>query len=306
MSLQKNKTLLLDSYVVVEKIGSGSFGDVYLAKRKRTNTMVAIKVEEKKKASRMENEYKIYKRLHKNGMNIGIPQIHDFMQTPTFNVMCMQLLGPSLEDVFNKCARKFSTNTTLKLGISIIGLLKNFHNNRFIHRDIKPNNFLIGRTDEENQVFLMDFGLSKQYIDKKMIHNKFREGRSLIGTARYASINMHMGIEPSRRDDLESVGYMLVYFAQGSLPWQGLKKKKNQSNIETIGDVKLCTNLSHLCDGLPDCFMEYIIYCRKLKYEEDPDYDYLIDLFDKYYKENGSPEYEWVTQTHQKSSSNTK
>ena len=155
MSLQKNKTLLLDSYVVVEKIGSGSFGDVYLAKRKRTNTMVAIKVEEKKKASRMENEYKIYKRLHKNGMNIGIPQIHDFMQTPTFNVMCMQLLGPSLEDVFNKCARKFSTNTTLKLGISIIGLLKNFHNNRFIHRDIKPNNFLIGRTDEENQVFLM-------------------------------------------------------------------------------------------------------------------------------------------------------
>ena len=288
------KAILLDSYVVMDSIGSGSFGEVYKAKRKTTDTLVAMKTEDRKKVSRIEHEYKIYKKLIKNNVTDIIPDIYDFIQTPTFNIMCMELLGPCLEDLFLKNNRKFSLSTVLKLGENLVKILHLIHSSQFVHRDIKPNNFLIGLDAQVSSVYIMDFGLSKRYIDNKGEHMKFREGRSLIGTARYASLNMHMGIEPSRRDDLESVGYMLIYFANGSLPWQGLKRKKDQNQIEIIGEVKLATSLKNLCGNLPDCFGEYIIYCRNLKFDETPDYDYLSHLFSQTYKSGGfNGGYDW-------------
>jgi len=290
-----NKTAVLDSYILIEKIGSGSFGEVYTAKRKKNDLLVAIKVEDRKAQSRMENEYRIYKRLYKNGVDYGIPKIYDFMQTSDFNIMCMQLLGPSLDDVFCQHDKQFNLSTVLKLGIDIIKLIEKLHTAKFIHRDIKPNNFLIGKDSDNENVYVMDFGLSKRYVDTKNNHMKFRNNRSLIGTARYASVNMHMGIEPSRRDDLESVGYMLIYFLKGSLPWQGLKKRKKSKHIELIGEIKICTTLDTLCSDLPKCFEEYIIYCRKLKFEEEPDYDYLISLFEDIQKSmNIELSYEWT------------
>ena len=289
------KTILLDSYIVLDSIGSGSFGEVYKARRKTTDTLVAMKTEDRKKVSRIEHEYKIYKKLKKNNVVKIIPDIYDFIQTPTYNIMCMELLGPCLEDLFSKNGRKFSLATVLKLGENLVKILHEIHSSNFIHRDIKPNNFLIGLEGNISSVYVMDFGLSKRYIDNRGDHMKFRNGRSLIGTARYASLNMHMGIEPSRRDDLESVGYMLIYFANGSLPWQGLKKKKDHSQIEVIGEVKLGTSLKHLCGNLPECFSEYIIYCRNLKFDELPDYDYLSHLFSQTYKSGGfRGEYDWV------------
>jgi casein kinase I family protein HRR25 len=173
-------------------------------------------------------------------------------------------------------------------------LLENLHSTNFIHRDIKPNNFLIGRENNENHIYITDFGLSKRF----MINNKhipFRDKRSLIGTTRYASINMHIGIEPSRRDDLESLGYVLVYFIKGILPWQGLPKKKGISNIEQIGEVKMCTNLDTLCKGIPNCFKEHIKYCRNLKFDEEPDYKYLQSLYKNTCTElNITPSFEWI------------
>lgn len=269
-------TILTDNYVIIEQLGSGSFGEVFLA-RHRSGKMVAAKVESKNDQKRLITEYRIYDYLHKNNYGIGLPKIYDFMNSQDFNIMFMQLLGPSLEDKFHKYSKSFNLPTLFLIADQIIVLLRKLHERKFIHRDIKPNNFLIGNKDN-GQIYIMDFGLSKKYVSNDQ-HIKYKDKRSLIGTARYASINMHLGIEPTRRDDLESVGYMLVYFAKGRLPWQGIKKKRKSKLIELIGESKMCTGLDILCSGLPPCFKRYINYCRNLKFDEIPDYEFCRKLF---------------------------
>lgn len=293
MSDEENKKCIVsDNYIFIKKIGSGSFGEVYLAEYKNGG-YVAAKIEDRKKSPRIINEYKIYNYLHKKNFTIGLPKIYDFIQTPYYNMMFMQLLGPSLEDIFVKSGRIFTLPTVFKLALQLITLMKDLHATNFVHRDIKPNNFLIGRDNHKDQIYMMDFGLSKKYITNGK-HIEFRDNRSLIGTARYASRNMHMGFEPARRDDLESVGYMLVYFLKGSLPWQGLKKEKNVSHLDVIGNCKMCTSIETLCHGVPECFAEYVRYCRKLKFEECPDYQIIQKIFvDGYTKENIEPKFEW-------------
>jgi casein kinase 1 len=283
----KQMSLLSDNYIIIKKLGSGSFGEVYLSQHK-DGGYVAAKIEDRTKPKRVLNEYKIYRYLHKCGFVTGLPNIYDFIETPNYNFMFMQLLGPSLEDMFNKYNRKFQLPTVLLLATQLITLLETLHKYKFIHRDIKPNNFLVGR-EKRDQVYIMDFGLSKKYTTTTK-HIKFRNNVSLIGTARYASINMHMGIEPTRRDDMESVGYMLIYFIKGVLPWQGLKKKEGITNINLIGEVKISTSITTLCQGLPNCFAEYIKHCRNLKFDDTPDYDYLRNLF----KTDTQPIYEWI------------
>lgn len=285
-------TRLFNDYNLIEQIGSGSFGEVYLA-RYKSGGYVAVKVEDNKKAHRIYNEYKIYKYLHNTGFSKGLPKIYDYLQSPDYNIMVIQLLGPSLEDLFNKYSRKFTLQTVFLIIDQLLILLKQLHNAKYIHRDIKPNNFLIGRDKNKSQIFMMDFGLSKKYIVNNK-HIEFNDKKSLIGTARYASINMHMGIEPSRRDDLESIGYMLIYFIKGSLPWQGIKKQKGNKHIDEIGKIKMNTDLEKLCESLPDCFKEYLLYCRNLGFDQNPDYDYLAQLFKQTSKKiNIVPNFQW-------------
>jgi len=284
--------ILLDEYTIIEQIGSGSFGTIYLGEHCH-GKQVALKVEEKTKTPRVYNEYKIYKQLARGNFKTGLPKIYDFIKTSDYNILVMQLLGPSLDDVFKINNNKFSLATVFLIAIQIITLLKKLHNNNYIHRDIKPNNFLIGIGSNVNQIYIMDFGLSKPYmIDGK--HIEFRNKRSLIGTARYSSVNMHMGIEPTRRDELESVGYMLVYFIKGVLPWQGIKKQKNVTHLKSIGDKKMCVPLDTLCEGMPPCFKKYLRYCKKLKFDETPDYNYMINLFESESKNLGiKPKFDW-------------
>jgi serine/threonine protein kinase len=268
---------LKQKYKLLIRLGKGSFGSVYHIMHKETGNEQAVKIEEKSSRSQLKNEYKIYKNLIRNGVS-GIPNIVDYFESKKLCFMIMQLLGDSLDHKFNNYG-KFDLSTVLKLGIKIIGLLENIHDAGYLHRDIKPNNFLVGTGHDYNKIYVMDFGLSKKYITNDGEHIKFRDGRSLVGTARYASINVHMGFEPSRRDDLESVGYMLIYFLKKKLPWQGLKKKKNIDQVKLIGDVKMKTSLNYLCYDLPQCFGKYLVYCKNLKFEEKPNYKYLMNLF---------------------------
>lgn len=276
----------MDNCVLIKKIGFGSFGDVYLA-RDSESKFIAVKMEKKStKKSRLKQEFKMYKIIKQSGFTKGLPEVFCYMQTDDYNIMTMELLGANLNTLMMKNKGSFDLNTVLKLGIEITTLLEKFHSAGFIHRDIKPNNFLVGQENNKHIVHIMDLGLSKKYTQSDGTHMSLKSDKSLVGTARYTSVNIHMGLEPSRRDDLESVGYMLVYFLLGSLPWQGLKKDKNVDHIEKIGQTKIHANIKKMCKDIPPCFHEYINYCRNLGFASSPDYSFLKSLFlkeaDKY------------------------
>lgn len=270
--------MIQDNYNILIELGSGSFGSVWKVLDIHTNEEFAMKIEEKNNKSRLKNEYNIYRKLIKNGLIYGIPKIKCYFESNKKCYMIMELLGKSLDQILNELPNGFEINNVLYLGKVIISLLEIIHNLGYLHRDIKPNNFLFGHTD--NNLYIMDFGLSKKYIDDNGQHIKLKIGKSLIGTARYASINVHNGYEPSRRDDLESVGYMLIYLITKKLPWQGLKKQENVDQTKIIGECKKNTPLDILCKNLPNCFKSYLEYCKNLEYDENPNYIYLKNLFE--------------------------
>jgi casein kinase 1 alpha len=265
-------------YRLVRKIGSGSFGDIYLALNITNGEEVAVKLESTKaRHPQLLYESKLYKILQGGS---GIPHIRWFGQEREYNVLVMDLLGPSLEDLFNFCSRRFTMKTVLMLAEQMIIRIEYVHSKNFIHRDIKPDNFLMGIGRHCNKLFLIDFGLAKKFFDNRTrAHISYREDKNLTGTARYASINAHLGIEQSRRDDMESLGYVLMYFNKGSLPWQGLKAANKKQKYEKISEKKMSTNVEVLCKGFPAEFAMYLNYCRALRFEEKPDYTYLRQLF---------------------------
>lgn len=292
----KNSDQLINKYIILTSVGKGAFGDVYKATRITDNLDVAMKIEKRCAAiTRLIPEYKIYQKLFSRKCRSGIPRVYEFIQTDDYNIMIMELLGNSLEDIFNAVGRKFSISTVLFLGINILKLMEQVHNSGFVHRDIKPNNFLIGYHNKQ-KIYLTDFGLSKEFVTSTNAHIKETFNHSVIGTARYSSINMHLGIEPSRRDDLESIGYMLIYFAKGRLPWQGICRDKSKENIfESIGNIKLATKLETLCEDMPNCFIAYLNYCHNLRFEEKPNYKFLIKMFSETIKINNfNCTYEWL------------
>ncbi|KAK3161717.1 hypothetical protein QOZ80_1BG0080570 [Eleusine coracana subsp. coracana] len=260
------------------KIGSGSFGEIYLGTNIQTNEEVAIKLENvKTKHPQLLYESKIY-RILQGGT--GIPNVRWFGVEGDYNVLVMDLLGPSLEDLFNFCSRKLSLKTVLMLADQMINRVEFVHGKSFLHRDIKPDNFLMGLGRRANQVYIIDFGLAKKYRDTSTHqHIPYRENKNLTGTARYASVNTHLGIEQSRRDDLESLGYVLMYFLRGSLPWQGLKAGTKKQKYEKISEKKVATSIEGLSRGYPTEFASYFHYCRSLRFDDKPDYSYLKRLF---------------------------
>jgi casein kinase 1 len=198
----------------------------------------------------------------------------------SFNVLVMDLLGYSLEDLFNRCGRRFSLKTVLMIADQVLLRLEYIHSKSFIHRDIKPDNFLIGLGRRSNIIYVIDFGLAKRYRDPKThVHIMYRENKHLTGTPRYASINNHLGIEQSRRDDLESLGYVFMYFLRGSLPWQGIRANTKKQKYQKIMEKKMATPIDLLCKGFPDEFRIYFEYCRALRFADKPDYSYLRRLF---------------------------
>ncbi|CAI5454695.1 unnamed protein product [Caenorhabditis angaria] len=267
------------------KIGSGSFGDIYLGQNIQTNEEVAVKLEcVKSKHPQLHIESRLY-RIMLGG--IGIPEVRWCGLEGDYNVMVMELLGPSLEDLFNFCQRKFTLKTVLLLADQMLSRVEFIHMRDYIHRDIKPDNFLMGLGKRGNLVYIIDFGLAKRYRDSKNVHISYRENKNLTGTARYASINTHRGIEQSRRDDIESLGYVFMYFNRGTLPWQGLKAVTKRQKYELISERKCSTRVEDLCAGYPEAFAAYLNYCRGLGFEESPDYSHLRQLFRNLFHRQG-------------------
>ncbi|OCH95562.1 CK1/CK1/CK1-G protein kinase [Obba rivulosa] len=284
-------------YRVGKKIGEGSFGVIFEGTNLLNSQTVAIKFEPRKaEAPQLRDECRSYRIL---AGCPGIPQIYHFGQEGLHNILVIDLLGPSLEDLFDMCGRKFSTKTVCMAACQMLTRVQTIHEKNLIYRDIKPDNFLIGRpgTKGANIVHVVDFGMAKQYRDPKTKqHIPYRERKSLSGTARYMSINTHLGREQSRRDDLEALGHVFMYFLRGSLPWQGLKAATNKQKYEKIGEKKQTTPIKELCEGFPEEFGIYLNYVRKLGFEETPDYDFLRDLFAKVLKNNGDVDdqvYDW-------------
>jgi len=193
----------------------------------------------------------------------------------------MNILGPSLRDLFKFCNKKFTEQTILLLADQLLSRIEYLHSKNFIHRDIKPANFVMGLDMSQlNQVYMIDFGLAKKYCDSKTgKHIPCIKHRSLTGSARYASINAHLTIEQSRRDDLESLGFVLVWFALGKLPWQGIKANSRKILNYKIMQKKINTPIEKLCKQLPSAFNTYFDYCRALEFDEKPSYISLRKLF---------------------------
>ncbi|KAG0256293.1 casein kinase I [Mortierella polycephala] len=285
-------------YRVGKKIGEGSFGIIYEGTNLLNNQQVAIKFEPRKSdAPQLRDEYRTYKIL---AGSTGIPNAYYFGQEGLHNILCIDLLGPSLEDLFDMCGRKFTIKTVVMVAKQMLCRIQTIHEKNLIYRDIKPDNFLVGRphTKNANLVHVVDFGMAKQYRDPKTKqHIPYRERKSLSGTARYMSINTHLGREQSRRDDLEAMGHVFMYFLRGGLPWQGLKAATNKQKYEKIGEKKQSTPIKELCEGFPEEFGIYLNYVRKLSFEETPDYDFLRDLFTKALKSMNEVEdgiYDWM------------
>lgn len=261
------------------KIGSGSFGDVYLGNNIETGAEVAIKLESAKtRRPQLALEYHVYRVL---AGGVGIPIVRWYGKEGSYNVMVMEILGPSLEDLFKFCSRRFTMKTVLLLANQVLSRIEHVHTNNYIHRDMKPDNLLIGLGKRKTQqVYIIDFGLAKQYRDRSThVHIPYREQKSMTGTARYASVNTHLGIEQSRRDDLESFGFVLMYFNRGSLPWQNLKARTKKEKYTKIAEKKLSTSVELLCKHFPPEFATYLNYVRGLTFDEEPNYKHLRQLF---------------------------
>lgn len=283
------KLLFMDRFEIESTflLGKGSFGEIYISKDLNNKNLVAIKLENQKSK---QNQLRIEKQvLELMSGTEGIPKIIAYGNQHENNFLVMDLLGPNLNDLFELTKHKFSLQTVLLIGIQILTRIKDIHSKNYIHRDIKPENFLIGMGNNSSKIYCIDFGLSKKYKDSKMDNAPYKENKTLIGTARYASINNHLGIEQSRRDDLESIAYLLIFFIKKKLPWQGCRGSTKQEKYNKILEKKLSTSTDQLCKDLPIEFSIFTNYVKNLKYNERPDYIYLlnllIDLLNFYYSE---------------------
>ena len=277
----KENPIIFKKYKVKRKLGEGAFGEVYLGQAIEDNAYVALKVEPRKIAKPiLESEAFLLYSI----AGVGIPEVKSFGKVKNFTVLVEPLLGKSLFDIFAENHKVMSMEDVCLIGKQVIDRIQWVHSKFIVHRDIKPDNFLIGKKDP-NVIYIIDFGLSKKYRSSATNkHIRFGFTGKLTGTVRFASANALRGGEQSRRDDIESIGYMLVYFLKKRLPWQGITGTRKMERYLKIYKMKKNTSPQELCSGLPPEMTEYITYAKKLEFEQQPDYKYLRGLFGKMLK----------------------
>ncbi|KAI8826012.1 kinase-like domain-containing protein [Fimicolochytrium jonesii] len=317
-------TVVGGHFKVGKKIGEGSFGIIYEGTNLKTNEQIAIKFEPRKaETPQLRDEYRTYKLLV--GLP-GIPKCYYFGQEGLHSVLVLELLGPSLEDAFDLCGRHFTLKTVCMLAKNMIRRMQTVHEGNLVYRDIKPDNFLIGRIPRFNEkvtddpsspdpysivqnhspqhpspcslLYLVDYGMVKQYRDPRThIHIPFREKKSLSGTARYMSIHTHLGREQGRRDDIEALCHVFFYLLNSHLPWQGLRANSNRQKYERIGEVKQAVSIEALGHPNPPEFGYLLDYARNMNFDEEPNYEGMIDMIDQVMKRHGLEDdglYDWL------------
>ena len=272
----KKYPLIFKKYKPIKKIATGAFSEVYGGMNIIENTKIAMKIENKnsKRPSLQSESFFLY-----SLKGLGIPQILSYGVNKEYNILVMPLLGKNLLEIYKEKNLNFSLSDICLIAIQILDRIEYIHNKNIIHKDIKPENFLIGLNDPD-LIYLIDFGLSKKYKSSRTgNHIRFQNIMKFTGNIRYASCNALRGWEQSRRDDLESIGYMLIFFLKGTLPWQNFKLKNNDSDFIKIGEFKKNIKPQKLCEGLSKEFIDYMDYVKNLNFEQNPDYNYLKNLF---------------------------
>ncbi|KAA6403670.1 MAG: putative Casein kinase I [Streblomastix strix] len=298
--------IIKNKYQIVEKINEGAFGEVYKLKiidapvqnedekEEILENFLAVKIESGSIfPSQIAIEAKIYKDMQ------GIQGFANKILAGTwrgYRLLIMDRLGPSIEEIFISSKRMFSLRTVLELGIQMIQRVKDLHEKGWIHRDLKPQNFVVGLGKLSKTIFLIDFGLARRYEINQGKECVSVKKNNFAGTLRYWSVNTHMGIEQSRRDDLEAIGYIIIYLLKGFLPWQGQRGPNSRIRRQMIGDLKRKITMSELCKYLPNEIMGFLTYVRSLSLHQNPDYSYCIKLLRQAFINSGflkSDSWEW-------------
>ena len=312
---------IINDYTITNYINSGSFGNVFSAQHNLTKDKVALKIpiinDKKNGELLLIDEVNIYKKLNKNNTsNIGIPNVKlitlkkNSINSKTINtpiktsILVMDLLGKSLDELLKKYKTSggLRLKTIILLTIQMLELIKYIHSCGYIHRDIKPDNFVIGYGNDCNKLYMIDFGIAKKYLKKNGKHYDFNKNGKFCGTVRYASIAAHKGYTQSRKDDLESIIYVLIYLFRGKLPWMNVKYKKDkdkdkdkEQRYNMILKMKETISEEELCNQLPNEYLAFLKYVKNMDFDEEPPYNKLIKMFKKLYdsKSYQYDKFEW-------------
>ena len=271
--------IIFGKYEIIKNIEKNNNLRIYKGKNIISGELILIKIEqkeEKKKKGILEIESYYFNYLK----SPGIPIIKKIGYYDNYIISIQPLLGETLSQLFNKYYGIFKIKDITMIAIQILERIKFIHSKNIIYCDVNPNNFAIGLGRFQNNIYMTNFNLAKRYKNKNTLeHIKYNLSNKVIGDYIFSSINSLRGVELSRRDDLESFGYMLIYFLKGSLPWEHIRGLNKEEKMRKIYQFRKSYDLSDLCQGVPEEFKLFLNYVKTLTFMEEPDYNYCFSLF---------------------------